>query len=274
MSAPGPQAKILVEAFGETKTIRQWAEDERCRVPKTTLRERLSNGWAPEQAITEPRRPVTAPRSSKRIDEALDLYKQGASTREIARKIGVTSGTVHGWLDEAGFADRTTRRHARSLPDGPVHPVVEELRERRHRAGIPSEDLSKRLGWGNNTVSDYERGESGPSLDRVTVWAAALGVRLVLLPEDGAVVSRGRGLSPRQRQVLLCLARGLGAEGIAADLGISPGTARDYLKSLYKSLGVNTASHAVTVGIVEGHITVSDLRAFLATGAAAGLGER
>lgn len=45
----------LVTAFGETKCLAEWAEDERCSVHRNTIRMRLSQyGWAPERAILEP----------------------------------------------------------------------------------------------------------------------------------------------------------------------------------------------------------------------------
>lgn len=43
-----------VTAFGETKLIIEWFEDERCTVKEGTLRRRLWAGWIPEKAITEP----------------------------------------------------------------------------------------------------------------------------------------------------------------------------------------------------------------------------
>jgi hypothetical protein len=49
------QSSHLVTAFGETKTMKQWAQDERCVVGYSTLRGRLSlYGWSPEKAIISP----------------------------------------------------------------------------------------------------------------------------------------------------------------------------------------------------------------------------
>lgn len=47
-------AKITLEAFGEKKTISQWAEDSRCVVIRKTLDKRIGRGWTPEQAIITP----------------------------------------------------------------------------------------------------------------------------------------------------------------------------------------------------------------------------
>jgi hypothetical protein len=43
-----------VTAFGETKSIAEWAEDSRCAVRYGTLVGRLAKGWSPEDAIALP----------------------------------------------------------------------------------------------------------------------------------------------------------------------------------------------------------------------------
>jgi len=46
---------LLIEAFGQSKTIREWSEDPRCPVGQHALRTRLVKlGWETERAITEP----------------------------------------------------------------------------------------------------------------------------------------------------------------------------------------------------------------------------
>jgi hypothetical protein len=44
----------LITAFGETKCIRDWADDARCSVHWDTLYGRLDDGWSPERAIATP----------------------------------------------------------------------------------------------------------------------------------------------------------------------------------------------------------------------------
>ena len=43
-------------AFGETKTVADWADDWRCTVKYDTLHTRIKNGWSPQMAIIAPRR--------------------------------------------------------------------------------------------------------------------------------------------------------------------------------------------------------------------------
>jgi hypothetical protein len=52
--APGNRNSILVTAFGESKSIRRWSQDKRCKVSYYTLVQRIRTGMDPEMAITAP----------------------------------------------------------------------------------------------------------------------------------------------------------------------------------------------------------------------------
>ena len=45
---------VFYAAWGETKTFTQWTEDERCKVKKNTLHERLRRGYSMEEALSMP----------------------------------------------------------------------------------------------------------------------------------------------------------------------------------------------------------------------------
>ena len=45
---------ILVTAFGETKTVRDWVDDPRCAVGYFSLNSRVKRGWDHERALTQP----------------------------------------------------------------------------------------------------------------------------------------------------------------------------------------------------------------------------
>lgn len=53
------QAAPQIEAFGESKCLADWVDDERCVVEKRTLWARISNEWELERAITTPARKWT-----------------------------------------------------------------------------------------------------------------------------------------------------------------------------------------------------------------------
>lgn len=70
-----------------------------------------------------------------------------------------------------------------------------------------------------------------------------------------------RPASPsRKRQVLAGLARGLGAAGIAAELGLSTHTVREYIKDVYEELGAHTSGQAVARGFALGWIGLGEDR--------------
>ncbi len=63
---PGPRRPRgrppqLYRAFGEAKSITDWAADPRCTVAAPTLRQRLGNGETPESALTRPSQRTPAP---------------------------------------------------------------------------------------------------------------------------------------------------------------------------------------------------------------------
>ena len=45
---------VRVTAFGETKTLTEWAEDQRCSGKFSTFYARLKRGWPAEKALTHP----------------------------------------------------------------------------------------------------------------------------------------------------------------------------------------------------------------------------
>lgn len=47
---------IMLTAFGETKNLTAWLEDERCKVKLDSLRERIKENWNHEKAISTPPR--------------------------------------------------------------------------------------------------------------------------------------------------------------------------------------------------------------------------
>ncbi len=80
------------------------------------------------------------------------------------------------------------------------------------------------------------------------------------LGENYAVVVQPRcvhaepiaGLSPREREVLRLVARGLTDVDLAERLGIGAATARSYMQSVRKKLGVRSRSQAVALAIAAG----------------------
>jgi PAS domain S-box-containing protein len=75
---------------------------------------------------------------------------------------------------------------------------------------------------------------------------------------DGEVSSsrRTRNLSPREREVLALLARGLTGEQIAERLVLSPETVRTHIRNAREKLGASTRVEAVTMALVSREIAI------------------
>jgi PAS domain S-box-containing protein len=67
---------------------------------------------------------------------------------------------------------------------------------------------------------------------------------------------RTRTLSPREREVLGLLARGLTGEQIAARLVLSPETVRTHIRNAREKLGASTRVEAVTMALIAREIQV------------------
>ena len=67
-------------------------------------------------------------------------------------------------------------------------------------------------------------------------------------------------ITPRQREVLELLAQGLTNHQIASRLRVQPGSVRNICSGMYKRMGVVNSHGAVVRGLVEGIITMEDLR--------------
>lgn len=59
-NANNRSSNTILVAFGEEKTMTEWARDTRCAVVLAALRSRIWTGWDHEEAITEPSRKVNA----------------------------------------------------------------------------------------------------------------------------------------------------------------------------------------------------------------------
>jgi DNA-binding NarL/FixJ family response regulator len=71
-------------------------------------------------------------------------------------------------------------------------------------------------------------------------------------PAEGAA----RSLSPREREILKLIARGLSNADVARALSISSATVRTHLEHIYQKLEVSNRTEAVTEGIRQGLIDV------------------
>lgn len=69
-------------------------------------------------------------------------------------------------------------------------------------------------------------------------------------------------LTDRQHEVLIEVARGSTAAGVAEALGIAHHTVKGHLKNVKSALGTNSTTHAVAVAMAHGWITAEDIAPF------------
>ncbi len=84
----------------------------------------------------------------------------------------------------------------------------------------------------------------------------ALSASLLALPAAPAVDEDSEALTPREREVLQLLARGLANKQIAAQLGLSENTVKFHISSVYAKLGAGNRAEAVTLGARRGWISL------------------
>ena len=86
--------------------------------------------------------------------------------------------------------------------------------------------------------------------------ALAQAIRSMVSDTNNHTGRRTRTLSPREREVLGLLARGLTGEQIAARLVLSPETVRTHIRNAREKLGASTRVEAVTMALIAREIQV------------------
>ncbi len=157
----------------------------------------------------------------------------------------VTDGAWE-WLAELSHATSTGMR---PVPE-PVYTVAG--RARAARAGRSVGPASARIrtpnrGWLHLHASCLDTPQ-GPSGSVAVVFTPARAPDLVPL------LALGYRLTPREQEVLGHLARGLGTAELTRQLGISPHTVRDHLKSLFAKVGVRSRAELVARIFAEHYV--------------------
>lgn len=116
---PGGTAERL-EAFGERKTLREWAADPRCSISYLLLRDRLMRDWPIERAIAEV--PAIGHRNVEAFGESKSLYAWQSDPRCL-----VSEGTL-----------RKRMNNGESLEEAMTRPPDTKPRRRRYFDWEPS----------------------------------------------------------------------------------------------------------------------------------------
>lgn len=87
---------MMIEAFGEKKSIMKWVEDSRCSVSYSTIYHRIRNGWELEKSITEKSEGINSEGSKSKcligdqVREIILHIEDGKSVRELGKLYGVS----------------------------------------------------------------------------------------------------------------------------------------------------------------------------------------
>lgn len=172
---------------------------------------------------------------------------------------------------EAGLAALSTPHDVvvvdLGLPDGDGIEVI----RRSATTGIGHRLVATMFGDEKSVVSALEAGADGYILkdaDHIgdAIVAVAKG-HVPLTPSVAAHLLRRlrpnpstvrKQLTPRETEILTCLAKGLSYRDVASMLSISYHTVTDHVKHIYKKLRVNSRSGAVYEGLRTGLIALQD----------------
>ncbi len=61
------------------------------------------------------------------------------------------------------------------------HPIMRELKLRRQLARLSQVDAGKQIGWGDNALRSWERGECQPPLRALVAYAELFGLEVQLV---------------------------------------------------------------------------------------------
>jgi len=70
-----------------------------------------------------------------------------------------------------------------TVPESPIPRLIRQLISLRRRAGLSQATLAKRLGTTQSAVSEFETGESSPTLATLSRYAAEFGMEIVVTLE-------------------------------------------------------------------------------------------
>ena len=112
------------------------------------------------------------------------------------------------------------------------------------------------LGAAGYLLKSASRDEVLSAIDAVVEGGAYVQGELVqpLVNEMSGQSGSGTSLSPRERQVLQLVADGFENKQIVAELSLSEGTVKTYLRGIFQKLDVASRAEAVAVGLRRGLI--------------------
>jgi HD-GYP domain-containing protein (c-di-GMP phosphodiesterase class II) len=161
-------------------------------------------------------------------------------------ELAPVAGAHHERLDGSGYHRAASApalgAPARLLAAADAYQAMTEPRP--HRAPLPPEQAARAL------ADEASRGRLDP--DAVTAVVEAAG-------QPPPHVERPAGLTEREAEVVVMLARGLQTKQVARGLGISVKTADHHVQNAYRKLGVSTRAGATLFAMEHGLLAWGEL---------------
>jgi HD-GYP domain-containing protein (c-di-GMP phosphodiesterase class II) len=172
--------------------------------------------------------------------------ERALSRSDFFSALAPVAAAHHERLDASGYHRGASGAElglsARLLAAADAYHAMREARP--HRELLSPEAAAEELG--------REAGEGKLDADAVTAVIEAAGQRAPRL-------ERPAGLTDREAEVLILLARGLMTKQVAHQLGISSKTADTHVQNAYRKLGVSTRAGATLFAIEHGLVAWADL---------------
>ncbi|MFJ2116135.1 hypothetical protein ACIOEX_30335, partial [Streptomyces sp. NPDC087850] len=108
-----PEGEDQYTAFNETKTLSEWAEDQRCIVSRDTLSDRVRNKrWSLQEALTTPKaeRPLGPITATTTVDREGTTHSMKVPGYEA---FGLVLPAKE-WAAQTGLSDSTVRKYAKA----------------------------------------------------------------------------------------------------------------------------------------------------------------
>lgn len=101
-----------IAAFGERKTLDEWAADKRMRVPASTFTQRIGTGWSVEQALSTPlghRAGTIRETSGKGLGTRADIPEGRLPSQRVVHYAFGIGRTIQEWSAETGIGESALR---------------------------------------------------------------------------------------------------------------------------------------------------------------------
>lgn len=200
----------------------------------------------------------SAPRADERrsagvvviADEDVEARGQLATALRGAGFATVEVATGHDVLDRAREERPAAAVLEVSLPGLSGYSVCRRLREELGD-DLPIVFVSGHRTEPHDRVAGFLVGADEYLAKPVTAEELIIRISRLVRRADGRARASAP-LSPREREILALLARGLGQKEIARELYVSPKTVGTHVEHIYRKLGVRSRAQAVAAAIREG----------------------